>query len=85
MINSQNKGILSDLRVLEIGHGISAPYAALNFAKLGAEVVEIEPPERDISRTHGPFPDGIKHKEKSALFLAHNHDKKSICLDLDTS
>ena len=85
MIGSQNTGILGDLRVLEIGHGVSAPYAALNFAKLGAEVVKIESLEGDPSRTHGPFPDGIAHKEKSALFLAHNHGKKSICLDLDTS
>lgn len=85
MTDSHDKGILDGLRVLEIGHGVSAPYAALNFAKLGAEVVKIEPLEGDPSRTHGPFPDGIKHKEKSALFLAYNHGKKSVCLDLDAS
>ena len=85
MTDTHDTGILGGLRVLEIGLGVSAPYAALNFAKLGAEVVKIEPLEGDPSRTHGPFPDGIKHKEKSALFLAYNHGKKSICLDLDAS
>ena len=85
MTDSQDTGILGGLRVLEIGLGVSAPYAALNFAKLGAEVVKLEPLEGDPSRTHGPFPDGIKHKEKSGLFLAYNHGKKSICLDLDIS
>ena len=85
MTDSQDSGILGGLRVLEIGLGVSAPYAALNFAKLGAEVVKLEPLEGDPSRTHGPFPEGIKHKEKSGLFLAYNHGKKSICLDLDIS
>ena len=78
MTDAQDTSILDGLRVLEIGLGVSAPYAALNFAKLGAEVVKLEPLEGDPSRTHGPFPNGIKHKEKSGLFLAYNHGKKSI-------
>ncbi len=78
-------GLLTGLKVLEIGEHVSAPYAAANFVRLGAEVVKIEPPRGDISRKHGPYPNNIPDMEQSALFLAHNHGKKSVLLDLNTS
>ena len=78
-------GLLTGLKVLEIGEHVSAPYAAANFVRLGAEVVKIEPPRGDVSRKHGPYPNNIPDIEQSALFLAHNHGKKSVLLDLNTS
>ena len=78
-------GLLTGLKVLEIGEHVSAPYAAANFVRLGAEVVKIEPPRGDVSRKHGPYPNNIPDMEQSALFLAHNHGKKSVLLDLNTS
>ena len=78
-------GLLTGLKVLEIGDHISAPYAAANFVRLGAEVVKIETARGDVSRGYGPYPNARRDKEQSALFLAHNHGKKSILLDLNTS
>ena len=69
--------------MLDVGEGVSGPYAARTLAWLGAEVVKVESPEGDLSRRMGPFPDDAPHPEKSALFLALNAGKRGVTLDLD--
>ena len=76
------EGALAGMRVLEVGEGVSAPFAAKLLADYGAEVLKIEPPEGDPSRRHGPFPDDARHPERSALFLYLNTNKQSLTLDL---
>ena len=66
--------VLSDLKVLELGSGISASYCSKALADLGAEVIKIEPPYGDEIRFAGPFPNGESNPEKSGLFL-------SLCLE----
>jgi len=73
---------LSNLKVLEFGREVSGPYCGKLLADLGAEVIKVEPPEGDPSRSYGPFPNDINHPEKSALFLYLNTNKKGITLDL---
>ncbi len=75
-------GLLSGVRVLDIGQGVSGPYCAKILAQMGAEVIKVEPPEGDEARRMGPFPGDIPHPEKSALFLALNTNKYGITLDL---
>jgi crotonobetainyl-CoA:carnitine CoA-transferase CaiB-like acyl-CoA transferase len=75
---------LSGIRVLEIGTFVSAPYCGKLFAGYGAEVIKIEPPGGDLSRSHGPFKDGVPNPETSSLFLYLNTGKKSVELDLAT-
>ena len=76
-------GPLADVKVLELGHAISAPYCGKLLADSGAEVIKIEPPGvGDPSRKSGPFPNDEPHPEKSGLFLHLNLNKKSITLDL---
>lgn len=71
------------MRVLELGEGISAPYAARLLADFGADVLKVEPPGRgDEARRAGPFPGDIPHPEKSGRFLYLNYGKRSITLDL---
>jgi crotonobetainyl-CoA:carnitine CoA-transferase CaiB-like acyl-CoA transferase len=75
-------GALSDLSILELGEGISAPFCAKLMADLGAEVIKIETPSSgDAARQAGPFPDDIPHAEKSGLFLYLNANKRGITLD----
>ena len=50
------KGLLSGIRVLELGEGVSAPYCAKILANFGAEVIKMESPDGDIARLMGPFP-----------------------------
>ena len=73
---------LEGVRVLEVGNFVSAPYCGRLFAGYGAEVIKIEPPDGDISRTHGPFKEATPHPETSALFLYLNTSKRSVTLDL---
>lgn len=77
-------GLLGGIRVLDLGEGVSGPYAARTLAGLGADVIKVESPDGDYARLVGPFPDGAPHPEKSALFLAMNSGKRGVTLDLDS-
>jgi len=80
---AEDAGMLSDVKVVELGSFISAPFCAKLLADLGAEVLKVEEPFRgDISRAHGPFPNDEPHPEKSGLFLYLNSNKKGITLNV---
>lgn len=74
--------LLHGVRVLELARGITGPYAAKLLGDLGADVVKIEPPDGDPSRSFGPFPDGRPNSEASGLYLYLNAGKRGIVLDL---
>jgi crotonobetainyl-CoA:carnitine CoA-transferase CaiB-like acyl-CoA transferase len=76
-------GALADLKIVEVGEMVSAPYCGKLFADLGAEVIKIERPRiGDRARTRGPFPKDDPHPEKSGLFLYLNANKRGITLDI---
>lgn len=77
--------VLSDIKVVEIGQMVSAPYCGKLLADLGADVIKVELPDGDRARLEGPFPDETPHPEKSALFLYNNTNKRSISLDLNNT
>lgn len=88
MNSRANRGprALDDVRVLDVGEMVAAPYAAKLLADLGAHVIKVEPPTGDRARRHGPFPPGSDgDPETSALFLGLNTNKQSVVLDLDTT
>ncbi len=74
---------LAGVRVLELGHFIAAPFAGLQLADLGAEVIKIEPPAGgDAFRAFGTGPDaqGYSHN-----FSAFNRNKLSLTIDLSNA
>ena len=76
---------LSDLRVIDLTHGIAGPYCTKLLADFGADVIKVEKPDGgDFARTLGPFPQDIPHAEKSGLFLHLNSNKRGVVLDLKT-
>ena len=76
---------LSDLRVIDLTHGIAGPYCTKLLADFGADVIKVERPgSGDFTRSLGPFPQDIPHPEKSGLFLHLNTNKRSLVLDLKT-
>ncbi|MGE0714288.1 MAG: CaiB/BaiF CoA transferase family protein [Alphaproteobacteria bacterium] len=75
----------SGLRIVELGDMVSAPYCTRLLAKLGADVVKVEPPEGDASRRVGPFPDGVADPERSGLFAYLNEGKSGVVLDVETA
>lgn len=76
-------GALGDLKVVELGELVSAPYAAKLMADMGAEVIKIEcPGAGDPARQRGPFPADLPHGDKSGLFLYLNTNKLGVTLDV---
>ena len=75
---------LDNIRVVEWGSSVSAPFCGKLLGDLGADVIKIEPPRSgDASRSSGPFPDKIPDPEQSGLFLFANLNKRGVTLDLD--
>ncbi|MDB5964405.1 MAG: CoA transferase, partial [Polaromonas sp.] len=67
--------VLSGFRVLDLGSFITAPYAAMLLAELGADVIKVEKPGAgDPFRAFGS---GLY----SSHFQAHNRNKRSVALD----
>lgn len=73
---------LGFLRVIELGSGISAAYAAKLLADLGADVIKVEPPGGDPLRSTGTFPDDPADPTVGCLFKYLNANKRSMELDL---
>ena len=77
---------LSGLKVIELARILAGPWAGQTLADLGAEVIKVESPEGDDTRTWGPpfieNPDGSRD---AGYFHATNRGKKSIVLDFRTA
>lgn len=74
------QGPLSGIRILDLSRILAGPYASMNLADLGADVIKVEAPGRgDETRHWGPpfTPDGT-----ASYFLAVNHNKRSLTLGL---
>ncbi len=77
---------LSDIRIVDLTHGIAGPYGTKLLAEFGADVVKVERPDvGDYARTMGPFPQDVPDPEKSGLFLFLNTSKKGVTLDLKSA
>ncbi|MFN0146891.1 MAG: CaiB/BaiF CoA transferase family protein [Dehalococcoidia bacterium] len=75
-------GPMADVTVLDLTVGVAGPYATKLLADYGADVIKVEPPGGDHTRTLGPFPGGIPDREKSGTFFFFNTNKRSVVLDL---
>jgi len=72
---------LTGLRVLDLGQYVPGPYAALQLADMGADVIKIEPPGGDPMRRLGVVDsDGL-----SPLYKVMNGGKRVVELDLKSS
>lgn len=69
---------LKDIKVLDLTQAMAGPFATMLLGDLGAEIIKIEPPKGDQTRSWTPpFIEGM-----SAYFLSVNRNKKSMVLDL---
>jgi formyl-CoA transferase/CoA:oxalate CoA-transferase len=74
--------ILSGCRVLDLTQNVAGPFCAQTLGDLGAEVIKIERPgSGDDARQWKPPEMG----DQSTGFLALNRNKKSVCIDIDTT
>lgn len=70
-----NRSILSGKTVLEIGSMLAAPFAAHILAQLGADVIKLESPVGDPTRS-------LVRGGPSGTYIAYSRGKRSLCLDL---
>ncbi|SFP79524.1 Crotonobetainyl-CoA:carnitine CoA-transferase CaiB [Geodermatophilus dictyosporus] len=71
-------GPLAGLLVADFSRILAGPYATMLLADLGAEVVKVEGPGGDDTRTwQPPVRDGV-----STYYLGVNRNKRSVALDL---
>lgn len=69
---------IQGMRVLDFTRVLAGPFATMMLGDLGADVVKVEPPQGDESRTWPPtLPRG-----ESGYYMALNRNKRSIRLDL---
>lgn len=77
--------LLGDVKVIEITNSLGGAATAKALGDFGADVLKIEPPRTgDATRYEPPFLGGGPDKERSALFLAYNLNKRSVTLSLET-
>lgn len=74
---------LDGVKVVELAHLVAAPHAAMLMAEEGAEVIKVEPPKGELSRSREPTRKLGPHRV-SGHFGACNRGKRSIALDLKT-
>jgi crotonobetainyl-CoA:carnitine CoA-transferase CaiB-like acyl-CoA transferase len=72
---------LDGVRVVELGVGLATPLAARMLGDLGADVVKVETPEGDRTRSVAPFYRAGEDDERSALFEYLNYNKRGVSLD----
>src|ERR1700754_3604010 len=74
----QPAGPLSGLLVADFSRILAGPYATMLLADLGAQVIKVESPGGDDTRTWmPPVRDGV-----ATYYLGINRNKRSIALDL---
>ncbi|WP_107706309.1 CaiB/BaiF CoA transferase family protein [Nocardioides allogilvus] len=71
-------GALDGVRVLDLSRILAGPYLTMMLGDLGADVVKVEPPGGDDTRTWGP----PFHEGTTTYFLSVNRNKRSWSLDL---
>src|SRR5215510_13746008 len=76
---AKRPGPLADLLVADFSRVLAGPYCTMLLADLGADVIKVESPGGDDTRTWVPpvTDDGV-----STYFLAINRNKRSVALDL---
>ena len=71
-------GPLAGLLVADFSRVLAGPYATMLLADMGAEVIKVESPQGDETRTWMPPTRG----ETSTYYLGINRGKRSVALDL---
>ena len=82
-------GALDGLRVIDLSRVLAGPICTMMLGDHGADVIKVEPPALDDTRSWGPpfvgkdapgAPDG--YRGESAYYLFCNRNKRDIVLDL---
>lgn len=75
---------LAGVRVLDLSRALAGPYCTMMLADAGADVLKVEPPTGDDSRSWLPMTDRDGVRE-SAYYLSTNRGKRSVRVDLKSA
>src|SRR5689334_25089120 len=75
---------LAGLKVIELARILAGPWAGQTLADLGADVIKVESPEGDDTRSWGPPFIENGGETSAAYFHACNRGKRSIVADFRT-
>ncbi|MEZ5462026.1 CaiB/BaiF CoA transferase family protein [Dokdonella sp.] len=80
----QAQAPLSGLKVVELGRILAAPWIGQTLADLGADVIKVESPAGDDTRSWGPpfVHDADGNEREAAYFHCCNRGKRSVIADL---
>ncbi len=77
-MSGEATGALAGVRVLDLTRILAGPMCAMMLGDMGADVIKVEPPTGDDTRTWGPpFAAG-----EAAYFLGANRNKRSLTLNM---
>ena len=76
-----HQGVLSGIKVIELAHLIAGPYCGMLLADEGADVIKVEPPQGELTRSREPIRT-TDQGTMSGYYASLNRRKKSIVLDL---
>ena len=68
---------LNGLKVLDLSRVLAGPFAGRMLADLGADVVKVEPPDGDVTRSWGRVLGNVP-----GYYHQQNAGKRNICVDL---
>jgi crotonobetainyl-CoA:carnitine CoA-transferase CaiB-like acyl-CoA transferase len=72
---------LTGLRVVELARILAGPWIGQTLADLGADVIKVESPQGDDTRTWGPPFIEVEGERSAAYFHACNRGKRSMIAD----
>ncbi|KAB0573091.1 CaiB/BaiF CoA transferase family protein [Brucella pituitosa] len=75
---------LAGLKVIELARILAGPWVGQTLSDLGADVIKVESPEGDDTRTWGPPFIEVEGEKSAAYFHACNRGKQSIIADFRT-
>src|SRR5260370_7436264 len=73
-----NTGALSGIKVIDLSRVLGGPYCTQMLGDHGAEIIKVEPPQGDETRTWGPPFQG----DAASYFIGVNRNKRGGALDL---
>jgi crotonobetainyl-CoA:carnitine CoA-transferase CaiB-like acyl-CoA transferase len=75
-------GALDGIRIVDLTQMLAGPFCTMLLADQGAEIIKVEPPDGDQTRTLGPHHADDRLKAFGGYFASINRNKKSIVIDL---
>lgn len=73
---------LQGIRIIDLTHMLSGPYAGMILADLGAETIKVEPLEGEGTRKLLASDPNNSLEGMGAYFITLNRNKQSVCIDL---